>query len=188
MTVDQYECTGKVLELSPEAAIISNLGVSSYILIDVDDRERNFYMNGAMGLTTPIGLGLAQATDDQVVVLEGDGSLLMNMGGLATAGFHNPSNLTIVVWDNSHFETTGGQRTLSGVADFSSIAEDCGLAAWDADSVQSFENAYSSAIEYDGTSLVSCEVTSAVPENHPRLDYAHSFMKHRFRTAINEDR
>lgn len=183
---DQYACTEALLEGTPDAAIVANLGVSSYILIDIDDRDEHFYMTSGMGVTTPLGLGLATAVDDQVTVLDGDGSLLMSLNCLATVGTHGPSNLTIVVWDNSEFTTTGGQSTLAPTADFAGVARDCGLAAWEATSVEEFRAAYESAVDHDGPALVNCAVTSERPADYPSLDYGHSYMKHRFREAMGD--
>lgn len=180
----QYECTEIVLEVTPDAAIVSNLGVSSFILRDIEDREKNFYMTGGMGVTTPIGLGLALATDEQVTVLDGDGSMLMSLGVLTTLGTYEPSNLTVVIWNNAVFETTGGQSTLADAADFSEIARDCGLKAWEASTSKAFRSAYAEAAKHDEPSVVDCAVTSTRPDDHPSLDYAHSYMKHRFRKAM----
>jgi thiamine pyrophosphate-dependent acetolactate synthase large subunit-like protein len=184
---DQYACTEAVLEETPEAAIISNLGVSSYILIDVEDRPRNFYMTGAMGMTTPMGLGLALSVDDDVVVLDGDGSLLMSLGALSTVGTYGPSNLTIVVWDNSVFQTTGGQSTLSRTTDFAGVAENCGVSAWEVRSTEEFRSAYRAAVDHDGPSLVACSVEPVTPEGTPPLDYSHSHHKHRFQQALTSE-
>lgn len=184
---DQYHCTEYVLERTPDAAVVSNLGVASYVLIDVEDRARNFYMDGAMGSTTPIGIGLSRATDDPVTVLDGDGSLLMSLGTLATAAEHAGSNLTIVVLDNGTFETTGGQGTLSETTDFAGVAESCGLAAWSATTDEAFETAYDAAVEHDGPALVAVAVERVNPDDHPPLDYGHNYSKHRFRTALTEE-
>jgi len=100
MTADQRACTRAVIEETPDAAVISNLGVASYHLIDVADRARNFYLTGAMGSTTPLGLGLATSTDEPVTVLDGDGSMLMSLGSLSTVADVDPPNLTVVVWEN----------------------------------------------------------------------------------------
>lgn len=183
---DQYACTETVLEVTPDAAIVANLGVSSYDLIDIEDRAEHFYMTGGMGVTTPIGLGLSTVVDGQVTVLDGDGSLLMSLGCLATVGTHGRSNLTIVVWDNSAFKTTGGQPTLSAVTDFAGVARDCGVAAWHASSNEGFRDAYEAAVEHDGPAVVHCEVAPERPEDHPRLDYGHSYMKYRFREAMTD--
>lgn len=183
---DQYKCTEAVVKTSPNAAIVSNLGTTSYTLIDVKDRDRNFYMNGAMGLTTSIGFGLALSIDDPVVVLEGDGSLLMSLGVLSTVGNYNPPNLTIVVYDNGTYETTGGQDNLSESVDFAAIAEDCGVEAWHATSTSEFINSYEEAVDYEGAALVSCEIGAFTLEDYPTLDYAHSHIKHRFRQALTK--
>ena len=182
----QYACTEAVLDITPEAAIVANLGVSSYVLIDIDDRAKNFYMNGGMGVTTPIGLGLATSTDEHVTVLDGDGSLLMSLGCLATVGTYAPSNLTIVVWDNTGFETTGGQATLAESADFAAISRDCSVEAWQVSTNDAFRDAYRAAVAHDGPAVVHCHVDSDPPKEHPRLDYGHSYVKHRFREAISD--
>lgn len=184
---DQYRCTEAVLERTPDAAIVSNLGVASYVLIDVEDRERNFYMDGAMGLTTPIGIGLSRATDDPVTVLDGDGSTLMQLGTLATAAEYAPPNLTVVLFDNGTYETTGGQPTLSESTDFAGVARSCGLAAWEATTDEEFASAYDEAVAHDGPALVACAVERINPSDHPRLDYGHSYTKHRFRNAVTDD-
>lgn len=184
---DQLDCTEAVVEITPNAAIISNLGVASYILSAVDDRERNFYMRGAMGVTTPTGLGLALALDKQVAVLDGDGSMLMSLGALTTIARQDPENLVVVVMDNSEFATTGGQPSLANETDFAEVARDCGLKAWRVDSVDAFRDAYEMAVEHDGAALVSADVVSNVPDDYPRPDYAHSQLKHQFRSAVLDE-
>lgn len=189
MTVDvadQYELTEILLEETPDIPIVSNLGVSSFILIDIADRPQNFCMTSGMGSTTPIGFGLATTRKDPITVLEGDGSLLMNLGCLATVGEYNPPNLTIVVWNNAAYETTGGQTTLSGATDFAGIAERCGLRSRQVTSPDEFRDAYVEAFEYDGAALVEAIVKSERPADHPSLDYGHSYTKHRFREAIKQ--
>jgi sulfopyruvate decarboxylase subunit beta len=184
---DQYRCTELLLETTPDAAVISNLGASSYILMDIDDREKNFYMTGAMGVTSPIGLGLAMSIDAPVTVIEGDGSLLMSLGCLTTISEQDPSNLAIVVMNNGSFETTGRQRSLADTTDFAAVARDCGLAAWNVSSTDEFTDAYAAAVDHDGTGFVSVAIEPFTPEEYPTLDYAHSHVKHRFRTALAED-
>lgn len=181
MTADQRKCTEFVVEATPDAAIVANLGTASYHLIDVEDRPRNFYLTGAMGSTTALGLGIAIAIDGQVTVLEGDGSLLMSLGTLATVSRADPHNLTVVVMDNRSFETTGGQPTLSETTDFADVAEACGLAAWTVEATGEFSEAYAAAVAHDGPSLLACTVESTSPDDHPPLDDAHAFAKWRFR-------
>jgi sulfopyruvate decarboxylase subunit beta len=185
---DPYRCLELVLETTPDAAVISNLGTTSWSLIDIEDRERNFYMNGAMGLTTSTAFGLAISTDEQVTVLDGDGSLLMSLGVLSMVADRNPTNLTIVVMNNGVFETTGRQQTLSKHVDMAAVAADCGLRAWQVSSADDFADAYAAAVDHEGASLVDLAVEPSTPEDYPPLDYAHSHIKYRFRTAMSVDR
>jgi sulfopyruvate decarboxylase subunit beta len=95
-------------------AVVSNLGWPSKELYAVKHQPSNFYMLGSMGMATPIGLGIALSSKKEVVVIDGDGSLLMNPGTLATAAFASPANLTIVAIDNGAYGSTGNQPTLAG--------------------------------------------------------------------------
>jgi sulfopyruvate decarboxylase subunit beta len=83
-------------------------------LYAVKHQPSNFYMLGSMGMATPIGVGIALTSRKDVVVIDGDGSLLMNPGTLATAASLAPENLTIVAIDNSAYGSTGNQPTLTG--------------------------------------------------------------------------
>jgi sulfopyruvate decarboxylase beta subunit len=94
--------------------VVSNLGWPSKELYAVKHQPSNFYMLGSMGMATPIGLGIAITTSKDVVVIDGDGSLLMNPGTLATAASLSPKNLTILCIDNGAYGSTGNQPTLAG--------------------------------------------------------------------------
>ncbi len=94
--------------------VVSNLGWPSKELYAVKHQPSNFYMLGSMGMATPIGLGIALSSKKEVVVIDGDGSLLMNPGTLATAAGAAPENLTIVAIDNGAYGSTGNQPTLAG--------------------------------------------------------------------------
>src|SRR5262245_65583719 len=94
----RLEATRIVVELAGDAAIVASLGHPAYDLFAAGDRPRNFYTWGSMGLASSVGLGLALARADlRVFVLDGDGSLLMNLGSLATIGLMHPANFTMVV-------------------------------------------------------------------------------------------
>ena len=85
-------------------------------------------MLGSMGMATPIGLGISLTTEKEVVVIDGDGSLLMNPGVLATSGHFSPENLTIIAIDNSAYGSTGSQPTLTAsCVDLSLVAEGFGI-------------------------------------------------------------
>ncbi len=94
--------------------VVSNLGWPSKELYALKDQPSNFYMLGSMGMATPIGLGISLSTRKDVIVIDGDGSLLMNPGVLATAAHLSPENLAIVAVDNSSYGSTGSQKTLTG--------------------------------------------------------------------------
>src|SRR4051812_22465663 len=107
--MNRLEATRVVLELAADAPIVASLGHPAYDLFIAGDRPQNFYTWGSMGIASSIGLGLALARPElRVFVLDGDGSLLMNLGSLATIGWVRPSNLVVIVWDNQEYGTTGG--------------------------------------------------------------------------------
>jgi thiamine pyrophosphate-dependent acetolactate synthase large subunit-like protein len=94
------------------------------------DHDRNLYLWGAMGGAVMIGLGLALAQPElPVVVITGDGEMLMGMGSLATVGLQQPKNLTIVVLDNEVYGETGGQAShTADNVDLVAVARACGIA------------------------------------------------------------
>lgn len=108
------------------AAVISTTGKLSRELFELDDREHarsnRFYMVGSMGCAAGFGLGVARTRDNPVVVLDGDGALLMKLGTLATIGGLAPRNLFHIVFDNAAHDTTGGQPTVSPSVDFAALA------------------------------------------------------------------
>ncbi|MDA8433610.1 MAG: sulfopyruvate decarboxylase subunit alpha [Nitrospiraceae bacterium] len=109
-------------------AVVCNLGVPSKELYHIGHRPSHFYMLGSMGMATPIGLGVSLASGKEVVVIDGDGSLLMNPGTLATAAHFAPANLTILAVDNTAYGSTGSQPTLAGsCVDLEAVARGFGI-------------------------------------------------------------
>jgi thiamine pyrophosphate-dependent acetolactate synthase large subunit-like protein len=109
--------------------VVPGLGSTTWDAMAAGDDERNFYLWGAMGGAAMIGLGLALARPQlRVVVITGDGEMLMGLGSLATIGVQRPANLAIVVFDNGLYGETGGQpsHTQSGV-DLVNVARGCGI-------------------------------------------------------------
>jgi sulfopyruvate decarboxylase beta subunit len=108
--------------------VICNLGVPSKELYALLPQPSNFYMLGSMGMATPIGLGVAISTEKPVFVIDGDGSLLMNPGTLATVAMARPGNLTIIAVDNASYGSTGNQPTLTaGCVDLELVAQGFGI-------------------------------------------------------------
>lgn len=111
-----------------DALLICNIGFPSRELYAVADRPENFYMLGSMGMASSIGLGLALAQQRRVVVLDGDGSILMNLGTLATIANCAPDNYLLVILDNCCYGSTGSQPTCtSGRSDLAKMAKAAGV-------------------------------------------------------------
>ncbi len=110
--------------------VVTGLGAPTYDVAAAGEHERNFYLWGAMGGAAMVGLGLALAQPSlPVLVVTGDGEMLMGLGGLATVALRNPGNLSIVVLDNGLYGETGGQLShTSGPTDLPSVARACGIA------------------------------------------------------------
>ena len=111
------------------ALLICNIGYPSRELFSVKDRPENFYMLGSMGLASSIGLGLALARPERkVMVLDGDGSVLMNLGTLATIAHHAPRNYQLVILDNCCYGSTGSQPTCTALGtDLHALAKAAGI-------------------------------------------------------------
>jgi thiamine pyrophosphate-dependent acetolactate synthase large subunit-like protein len=112
-----------------DAIVVGGLGASTYDIAAAGDHDRNFYLWGAMGGAVMIGLGVALAQPDlPVLVITGDGEMLMGMGSLATVGLQKPKNLTIVVLDNEVYGETGGQAShTAATVDLVGVARSCGI-------------------------------------------------------------
>lgn len=109
-------------------AVVCNLGFPSKELYSTGHQPSYFYMLGSMGMATPIGLGASLTNNKEVVVIDGDGSLLMNPGTLATAANFGPANLTIFAVDNGSYGSTGDQPTLAGTCvDLEAVARGFGI-------------------------------------------------------------
>ncbi|MDX3907813.1 MAG: thiamine pyrophosphate-dependent enzyme [Pigmentiphaga sp.] len=129
-TMKRSELTRMLVEKLKDEAVIGGIGHSNFDLWAAGQRPQNFYMLGSMGLTVPIALGVALAQPARrVFALEGDGSLLMQLGTLGTVAALRPANLAIVVWDNESYQITGAQKTLTAHGtDLVAIARGAGVA------------------------------------------------------------
>lgn len=127
--LERREVLKKVLAARGDALAVPSLGTANYDLYAVGDAPENMYIWNAMGITASIGLGLALAQPRRrVLVIAGDGDMLMGIGSLATIAVQAPENLSILVLDNERFEETGSQSglTASGV-DIAGIAGAAGF-------------------------------------------------------------
>lgn len=160
--MNRFEITKRlVAKLPGEEAVIGGIGNTNFDLWCAGQRPQNFYMLGSMGLAVPIALGVALAQPQRrVVALEGDGSLLMQLGCLATVAMLKPKNLTIVVMDNQSYQITGIQPTATAYgADFVTIARGCGFAQseWAADE-DMFDALIDRAMNQDGPWFIAARI------------------------------
>ncbi|HJZ22732.1 MAG TPA: thiamine pyrophosphate-dependent enzyme [Bradyrhizobium sp.] len=160
--MNRFDLTAKlVAKLKHEEAVIGGIGNTNFDLWAAGHRPQNFYMLGSMGLALPIALGVALAQPKRrIFALEGDGSLLMQLGCLSTIATLKPKNLTIVVMDNGIYQITGAQPTpASGVADIVAIAIGSGLAnsAWAADE-EDFERLIEQSLTASGPTLIGVRI------------------------------
>lgn len=120
----------RLLEGHDDAFIVTGLGnAANDVAAITSEHPRAFTMDGAMGAAVSLGLGVALASPAQeVIVVTGDGELLMNGTSLATVALQRPGNLKIIVLDNGQYGLTGEQTTATHtVADIEVIANGCGL-------------------------------------------------------------
>ncbi len=128
-TIERRAFVADLLKACPDALVITGLGSPTYDVFAAGDSARYFYLWGAMGGTTTMGLGLALAQPERpVLIITGDGEQLMGLGGLATAAAQQPPNLSIVVLDNGHFGETGMQRSHTSLGTrLADVAQACGV-------------------------------------------------------------
>lgn len=123
----RFEATKAILDLLKDDDIaLFTTGMISREAFFVKDRSTNFYMVGSMGLISSVGLGIALNTNKRVVIFDGDGSALMDLGTMAMIASEKPSNLIHIILDNKVYQSTGSQPTISSRIDLSSIAKSTG--------------------------------------------------------------
>jgi thiamine pyrophosphate-dependent acetolactate synthase large subunit-like protein len=160
--MNRFDVTSRLIgKLKHEEAVIGGIGNTNFDLWAAGHRPQNFYMLGSMGLAFPIALGVALAQPERrVFALEGDGSLLMQLGALSTIAMLKPKNLIMIVMDNGIYQITGAQPTpAADVADIVAIAIGSGLAnsAWAADE-EDFERLVEEAMSASEPSLIAVRI------------------------------
>ena len=160
--MNRFDLTSRLIaKLKNEEAVIGGIGNTNFDLWAAGHRPQNFYMLGSMGLAFPIALGVALAQPERrVFALEGDGSLLMQLGSLSTIATLKPKNLTMVVMDNGVYQITGAQPTpAAAVADIVAIAVASGLASssWAADE-DDFERLIEQSMSAAGPTLIGVRI------------------------------
>jgi len=159
----RFEATKLILRLAGDRPIVANLGPTSDELWHAGHRDRNFYTYGSMGLCSSLALGMALSTDQQVISLDGDGSLLMNMGTIATIGREQPKNLIVVVWDNEEWAQTGHQPSHTAYGtDLAQVAQSCGIGhTATVTDLEELESEFRIALDREGPCFIVAKIQEA---------------------------
>ena len=175
-----------IRDLITDQPVIANLGPSTFDLHASGHRDVNLYTWGAMGLASSLGLGVAVVNPHlKVLVTDGDGSLLMNLGSLATIARQSPQNLIHIVWDNKMWFETGGQATHTSTgANLAGIARESGIKnVREISDSTAFKVALLDALENDGPWFIHVHVEeSDEKRNRPEVMVEENLI--RFRRAL----
>jgi len=187
--INRLEATRYLIEQLSDEPIIASCGNPKFDLFTAaPKRKANFYMWNSMGMASSIGLGLAMARPDRkVIVLDGDGAVLMNLNSLTTAAAKAPSNLVHVVWDNAQYQLTGGQPTHThGNADIAAIAGGAGFEqALTVDTFAAFKEALSRILSQPGPWILVARTDSSQALGRPQKNPV--YIKHQFMEALRGD-
>jgi thiamine pyrophosphate-dependent acetolactate synthase large subunit-like protein len=183
--IDQAAATQALVKrLAPDVPVIASLGNPGLHLFNADPaRTRNFNFRNAMGMANSMALGVAMAAPEQLcVLLDADGSLLMNLSALPTAGWRAPRNLVHVCWDNRMYEMTGKQETATaGPADLAAMAEASGYPHVErVETLAAFEAAIDRALSEEGPWFILAVVTGERARRDPRSPKSATGIRHRF--------
>ncbi|HVE32798.1 MAG TPA: thiamine pyrophosphate-dependent enzyme [Gemmatimonadaceae bacterium] len=167
------ERAGCIAMMYPELedkVVVTIMGASAQELYNLGHRENFFYLQHAMGLASSIGLGLAKhLPNERIVVLDGDGSVLMNLGTFVTLARYRPTNMIHVVFDNGSLLSTGGfdSQTAAGVTDIAAIARGAGVEHVAAvETTTEFGEAFVEALERNDLSVIVAKVAAVGPEHY----------------------
>jgi len=168
--MQRARCLEMIYPELEDKLVVTIMGACAQELYDLGDRDNYFYLQHAMGLASSIGLGLAMhLPHERVIVLDGDGSVLMNLGTFATLARYRPRNLVHIVFDNGSLLSTGGftSHTTSGVTDLAAIARGAGIEhVASVDSAVAFGEAFVEALERDALSVIVAKVDAVGPEHY----------------------
>jgi len=187
--MERVKCLDLIYEELGDKLVVTIMGACAQELYDLGHRENFFYLQHAMGLASSIGLGLATSLpEEQVIVLDGDGSVLMNLGTLTTLARYRPKNLVHIIFDNGSLLSTGGfaSQTTSGITDLAAIARGAGIEhVSHVTSLMEFGEAALEAFEREDLSVIVADVDAVGPDNYG-MDFALPENAFRFKRHITE--
>jgi thiamine pyrophosphate-dependent acetolactate synthase large subunit-like protein len=162
-----------VSKLKAQEAVVGGIGNTNFDLWASGQRPENFYMLGSMGMATPIALGVAVAQPNRkVFALDGDGSILMQLGALGTVAAAAQKNLAIIIWDNGLYQITGSQQTLTSKGtDLVAMAKGAGIAQsyWASDE-KHFEALVENILGGDGPWFIAAKIDGEKPAGTTERD------------------
>ena len=165
----RQECLQAIYEDICDCAVVTIMGATSVELHSLGHRPNFFYLSHAMGLASSIGLGLALCRPErQVVVLDGDGSVLMNLGGLSTMARYGPTNLLQIIFDNESLLSVGGFPTATATGtDLAACARGAGIhKAVTVTTVDDFASAVREALSGSELACVVAKVEAVGPAGY----------------------
>lgn len=188
--MNRFDLTRRLVSrLRHDEAVVGGIGNNNFDLWGVGHRPQNFYMLGSMGLACPIATGVAIAQPARRVIgIEGDGSLLMQLGSLGTIATLGLKNLVIIVMDNGAYQITGGQPTLTAhCVDLVAMARGAGITQSDwARDENDFEQRIDRALAQAGPWLIAARTDNKAPEFETERDP--SLIRDRFMRGLGVKR
>jgi thiamine pyrophosphate-dependent acetolactate synthase large subunit-like protein len=181
------EAVGRVLAALSDELVVACNGMIGREVWTARDRPENFYMIGSMGLALSIGLGLALCRPQrQVLVLDGDGNVLMGGAAMASAAAAGAANLLHVVLDNRSHASTGGQRTISGAVALEEMARGCGYRFAQRVAPQALEAALPEFLRRTGPAMLLVEVEGGNEPGIGRVELSPPRIARRFAEAARK--
>ncbi len=184
----RYELLQSIAPLLTDEFVICNLGFPSQELYSIRDTDHHFYMLGSMGLSSSIGLGLAMEIDNTVISIDGDGSVLMNLGTLSTIALEDRKNFILLIVDNGSYGSTGDQPThtakgtsLAAIAKAAGIASSVEVAGVDA------AEKLAECLKTPGPHVIVAKVEPGSPALTP-IPLSSLAIRDRFRDAVKQAR
>ena len=186
----RFELIQKITEKVNEELVVCNLGLPSRELYNLKDMPNNFYMLGSMGMVSSIGFGLSLFTDKKVIVIDGDGSILMNLSSLVTTANYKPKNLIHIIIDNKSYGSTGNQPTLTsnGFTNLAKVAKASGIEnVFETNSLEEFSKILEDALILDKPTVI---IVNTDPKNVdvPIIPLSTMYIKKRFMKFIRGDK
>ena len=185
---DYYQVLADTLPAN--ALVVTCLGNASYLWAVMHHAPENFYIEDAMGLALPLALGVAIAQPARpVIVVEGDGAVLMHLGALVTVGAVAPDNLTVLLIQNGVHAASGGQALTNAALDLAALARSAGIArATNVTTPQAFASAMGATPGGDGARVLVLSTKPDMEVVKPPIPLDPVLTKHRFMSAIGAPR